>query len=187
MELDRSVFAVRTVIVRRTVVAFGGALVLMQSACRDVIRRSYDFELPSARLASGGRISLVPQGRSDFYDSAGVSISRSGSPYRIEVFIVGHRRVDVSLAAVQLTGVQSGRSTSPAFPPLRLLDDSTLFAISDRVDLAFEDQGVVIDLEASGDGARRETVRLVMRRRYFERHLTLLDRIKRIRRSFVEE
>jgi hypothetical protein len=138
--------------------------------------RSYGFELKSAPLASGGRISLVTHGRMISYDSSGTSIDRTASPYVIELFVLGHGSGDLNVSTVQLTGVESGRSTSPPFSPLRILDDSTRFSQASRVELPFEDHMVLIHLEAgTGSSARRDTVRLMMRKKYVERRFTISE------------
>jgi hypothetical protein len=166
---------------RHTAAAVGGALAVIVSACRGRIERNYGFELPVAKLASGGNLSLIVQGRPVFYDSAGTSIVRTGSPYRIALWVWGRGSEDLDLSTVRFTGVESGRSTSPSFPPLGLLDSSRFSPAEAK--LPYEDHIVLIHLEPRpGSVARAETVRLVLRRRYVEERDPLLPLLQRVTR-----
>jgi len=171
LTISRSTFAVTL-----------GILAIAASGCRGRTYRTYGFQPGVGRLATGGEVSLLAEGRSVPYDSAGVLIDRTGSPYWIGVYVRGRQGRDLKAARIQFTGAESGRVTSPALSPPEALDDSaTLIATADGVDLPFEDQTVLIHFEGeAGRGAAVDSARVVIRKKFEERRVSFLEWLSHI-------
>lgn len=162
--------------IRGIVPVLCGAISVLAAACRGSTFQIYEFQSPAARLASGGTIEVDAIGRSSQLDSAGMLIDRVGTPYRIEVYITGHHAGELQVSGVRLAGQSSGTTLSPRFSPTTVFDSVRLVSTATEVDLPFEDHIVTIQLNVgAGSRVRHETVEVLLKANYQERHISFLE------------
>lgn len=176
---QRRVGAVRRM--KGIVLALCGIIALFAGACRGSTFQIYEFQPLEAELAFGGTMEVHTVGHSSGIDSAGLLIDRISSPYSIGIYITGHAPGAVRVDSVRLVGVSSGRQTLPVVSPTTVFDSLTLTSVASDVDLAFEDQRVTVQLAVGvPPRVRHETVELLLRTHYQERHISFLEWLSHI-------
>lgn len=161
-------------------VLFSTIILATLGGCRDALYQTYGFERKKATLRPGATVSLLLQGRSVAFDSAGRQVDRTGSPYWVVIYVDGVPPADVREIGVTLTG-RRGATISPPLSPLQVTSDSgTVFAEVHGVPLPHEDHVVTVSVRtAAGAETRTDTVRLSVRPTFSSENVSFLEWLSR--------
>lgn len=168
---------------RSRVVLVASVLAMLTAvACRRYTYQVYEFEPVQGVLPNGLPFSFIAVGRSVPMDSAGQLIDRTGSPYRIVLYVDDQRGDSLVLTGVKLTRPAKGDSILLPMSPLRRMNDTTSTLVSgvQEMELAHEDYLVTIYVAfAEGGGVHSDSTQVMMKKTYSERSVPLTEQFQR--------